>query len=287
VTEEIRKPESREYYSAKLSPNDFKRLSAFIYDEMGIKMPEVKKIMIESRLQKRLQILNFSNFKDYLEFVFSKHGSGEIIHMMDVITTNKTDFFREPHHFEFLQQEVIPEFVKQFKSKILNIWSAGCSSGEEPYTLAMVLTDLVMKQQLADFSIYATDISTNVLQKAVIAIYHENKITSIPLIVKKKYFLKSKDPANKSVRICPEIRRKVVFERFNFMDDHFPMSTTFDIIFCRNVIIYFDRLTQEKVINKLCMKLRKGGYFFLGHSESITNMNVPLEHIKPTIFRKI
>jgi chemotaxis protein methyltransferase CheR len=271
----------------KMSATDFQRLSSFIYDEYGIKMTPVKKTMLESRLQKRLTSLNIPSYKEYCDFLFSTAGKQqEVIQMIDLVTTNKTDFFREPAHFEFLTTQVLPVFINHYPNRQLKVWSAGCSSGEEPYTLAMVLNEFSEKMQTIGYDITATDLSTQVLNKAVSAVYTEERIAGIPLQLKKKYFLKSKDPFKKTVRIMPQLRSKVHFARINFMDDTLDVSGDFDIIFCRNVIIYFDKTTQEKVINKLCAKLKPGGYFFLGHSESITNMRVPLEQLKPTVFRK-
>jgi len=277
-----------EIFKAKLSDEDFVRLSEFIYKEYGIKMPPTKKSILQGRLQKRLRELNITSFRDYVNYVFSKEGqNNEIIHMIDVVSTNKTDFFREPVHFEFLAQEVVPQFAQETRLRYpLNIWSAGCSSGEEPYTIAITLMECKEKYTALDFQILGTDISTRVLKMAVNAIYKENKIEGIPLQILKKYFLRSKDRINPTVRLIPEIRKKVSFMRINLIEPCYPISKMFDVIFCRNVLIYFDRLTQEKVINKLCMHLKLGGYFFLGHSESTTGMVVPLRQIKPTIFVK-
>ncbi len=278
-----------EIFKAKLTDEEFKRLSEFIYNEYGIKMPPVKKIMLQSRLQKRLRELNLTNFKDYVNYVFSKEGQdNEVIHMIDVVSTNKTDFFREPVHFEFLSNVAVPEFVEESHGKgIMKIWSAGCSSGEEPYTIGITMLENKERFPLLDFSIFGTDISSRILKSALDAIYKEPRLEGVPLNIKRKYFLKSKDRSNPTVRLIPEIRRRVSFGRLNFMDNNYDINETFDVIFCRNVLIYFDRETQQKVINKLCTKLKPNGVFFLGHSESITSMHVPLKQIKPTIFRKI
>jgi chemotaxis protein methyltransferase CheR len=280
-----------EVYRAVMSSDDFKKLSSFIYNEYGIKMPEIKKTMLQSRLHKRLRELGMTNYKDYVEYLFSKEGQQtEIIHMIDMVSTNKTDFFREPIHFDFIHSNVLPELLSFDKpSKYLKIWSAGCSSGEEPYTICMSLNEYaLMNPGLSfDFSIFATDISTRMLKTAVDGIYKEARVEMLPINIKKRYLLKSKDRANPTVRIIPELRHKVTFQRLNFMDSYYNVQDNFDIIFCRNVLIYFDRETQEKVINKLCTKLKTNGYFFLGHSESITNFDVPLKQLKPTIFKKI
>lgn len=276
-------------YKATLSNEDFKRLSTFIFKEYGIKMPEVKRTMLQSRLHKRLRELNMTNYKDYVDFVFSKEGQGnEVIHMIDVVSTNKTDFFREPVHFEFLHSTVLPELLNNERpNRFIKVWSAGCSSGEEPYTLAMSLSEYMLEHPGFDYSIFATDISSRILKSAVDAIYKENRVEMLPIQLKKRYLLKSKDRTNPTVRIIPDLRRRVTFQRLNFMDSQYNAPDNMDIIFCRNVLIYFDRETQEKVINKLCTKLKPDGFFFLGHSESITNFDVPLKQLKPTIFRKI
>ncbi len=282
-------PSLNEIYKAKLTDEQFGRLSQFIFKESGIKMPPVKRIMLQSRLQKRLRELKMLSFAEYCDYVFSKAGQGnEIIHMLDVVSTNKTDFFREPNHFDFLTQNVLPSFMQnRLASRQLKVWSAGCSSGEEPYTMAIVLHQFAGSNPSFDYSIVGTDLSTQILDKALQAVYKEERVASIPPDIKKKYFLRSKDRASPTVRVIPELRKKVRFGRLNFMDATYDLPDTFDVIFCRNVLIYFDRETQEKVIQKLCARLRTGGFFFLGHSESIMNMQVPLKQVKPTIFQRI
>ena len=277
------------YVNIKMSTNDFNRLSKFIYSEYGIKMPSEKKIMLQSRLHKRLRELKISSFEEYIKFVFSKEGEQkELINMIDAVSTNKTDFFREPVHFDFLQEVVLPDIMNTYyNNRTIKFWCAGCSSGEEPYTLAIVLSELIENNKLNDYSIFATDISSQMLKKAANAIYQEKIVADISLNIKKKYFLRSKDSKNRTVRIIPILRNKVSFQRLNFIDDNYNVKNHFDIIFCRNVIIYFDRKTQEKVINKLCLKLKTGGYLFLGHSETIMGMDIPLEQVKPTIYRKV
>jgi chemotaxis protein methyltransferase CheR len=252
-------------------------------------MPPAKKIMLQSRLQKRLAALKLDSFKEYIEFVFSKEGQEEeIITMIDLITTNKTDFFRESSHFDYLTTTALPElFSVKGNKRILRIWSAGCSSGEEPFTIAIVLREFLQNHPEYDFEVFATDISLRILKKAADAIYPEERISTVPDNLKRKYFLRSKDQINKTVRLVPEIRSRVVYQRMNFMDSYYSVEREFDIVFCRNVLIYFDRETQQQVITKLASKLRYDGIFFLGHSESITNMKVPLRQIKPTIFRKV
>ncbi len=276
-----------DYFKAILSTKDFMRLSEFIMNEYGIKMPPAKKIMLQTRLQKRLRDLNIANFKEYVDYVFTPQGQkDEVIHMIDVVSTNKTDFFREPSHFDFLLSDMLPEYYKQETLRPVKIWSAGCSSGEEPYTLAVVCSEFAAYHPGFDFSIYATDISTRMLRHAFEAIYKEEKIEIIPKILKGKYFLRSKDRSAKKVKVISELRRRVLFSRLNLISDKYVTPDIYDMIFCRNVLIYFDRIIQENILAKLCARLKPGGTIFLGHSESITGFNLPLRHIKPTIFKK-
>lgn len=277
-----------QFFNAKLSKENFDKLSKFIYQESGIKLPPVKLVMLQSRLQKRLRTLNIKSFDEYVEYVFSDDGqSKEVIHMLDVVSTNKTDFFREPVHFDFLNSVVLPEFMVRETNKKVKIWSAGCSSGEEPYTIAMSLAGFREKNPGLDYEITGTDISIEILQKAVNGIYKEDKVQVIPLELKKKYLLRSKDRKNPTVKVVKELRNKIKFSRLNFMDTSYNIDGDYDVIFCRNVLIYFNRDKQEEVISKLCLKLKSGGYLFIGHSESIMNMNVPLIQIRPTIFKRL
>jgi len=276
-------------YKAQLTETEFNKLSSFITREYGIKLPPEKKIMLQSRLQKRLKALGFSNYKTYIEYVFSDEGKKqELIHMIDVVTTNKTDFFRENQHFEALLDRLLPAiYQRQNYGMTLKSWSAGCSSGEEPYTMAMVFSEFALNNPNFDFSVLGTDISSQILQIAANAIYKEEKVDIIPLSLKKRYLLRNKDKTKKTVRITPELRRRVRFKRHNLMDEYYDIHESFDLIFCRNVLIYFYRENQEKIINRLCQRLKPGGYFFLGHSESILNLNVPLRQVESTIYQRI
>jgi chemotaxis protein methyltransferase CheR len=274
-----------------LSNIDFEKLSRFIHEQSGIKMPSVKKVMMEARLRKRLKELNISSYSEYCKFLFSREGiETEIVHLVDVITTNKTDFFREPKQFDFLLEIALPELINNSDigtKRPLKVWSAGCSTGEEPYTISIVLNEFTQKTPGYSFNIFATDISTIVLRKAVAGIYNEDRIQPIEQKLVNKYFLRSKDRKKKLVRVIPSLRTSVNFQRLNFMDDNFGIREKFDIIFCRNVIIYFDKQTQDKLISNLLKHLRPGGYFFLGHSESIFNMDLPLVQLAASTYRKL
>lgn len=271
---------------------DFRRLGEFIEAELGIKMPDVKKTMLECRLQKRLRILGLSSFTEYCDYLFSDAGiESELVHMIDMVTTNKTDFFREPAHFDYLVQDALPELTRSRGagiSKPLAIWSAGCSTGEEPYTLSIVLSEFAERYPGLGFRFFvlATDISSRVLEVAKRGVYDEEKVLPIPLEMRKKYLLRGRDKNKGVVRIVPELRRLVRFRRLNFMEGDFGMREPLDIIFCRNVIIYFDKETQGRLLNRFCRHLIPGGYIFVGHSESLSGLELPLVQVAPTIYRK-
>jgi chemotaxis protein methyltransferase CheR len=270
----------------RMNQKIFDRFSEFIKAELGIKMPASKKTLLEARLQKRLRDLGMSSHEEYCEYLFSPKGMEmELVNLVDVVTTNTTDFFREPKHFELLSASVLPQLLSG-GGKRVNIWSAGCSSGEEPYTLSMVLCEFARLNPGFNFSILATDISTQVLRMAVRAVYPESKIGPVPAEYRKRYLLRSKDRTRRLVRIGPEARANVRFRRLNFMED-FSFDGHLDIIFCRNVVIYFDRQTQEMLFSRFCRKLAKGGYLFIGHSESLSGMDLPLEVVAPTVYRRI
>ncbi|MBT4286196.1 MAG: chemotaxis protein CheR [Deltaproteobacteria bacterium] len=280
------------YSTITLSNKDFTRLSDFIHNNYGIKMPPVKKILLESRLQKRLKALNIDSFEHYCDYLFSSEGKeAELKFFIDKVTTNKTDFFREPEHFYHLTNSVIPKIIKSWKGvhNQLQVWSAGCSTGEEPYTIAMVIQDFADEHPTyrLNYSILATDISQEVLTTGYNAVYSEDKVEPVAYSMKKKYLLRSKEKNKRLVKMVPEIRNRIQFKMLNFMDSHYPLSKKVDIVFCRNVIIYFDKPTQESIINKLCKTIKPGGYFFQGHSESIQGFNVPLKPLYPTIYQKI
>jgi chemotaxis protein methyltransferase CheR len=267
---------------------DFARLRKLIYEQSGISLNEDKKTMLELRIKRRVRGLNLNSFAEYCEYLFGTHGQkNEIVHLLDVVSTNKTDFFREPEHFDFLVEKAIPELMTRNPSqRPLLAWSAGCSTGEEPYTLAMVMNEWSAAHSGFRFSVLATDISTTVLTKAAKGIFATDVVNPVPAGLRRKYFMRSRDRDSQLLRVVPELRRMVEFRRLNFMDTNFDLSEKFDIIFCRNVIIYFDRPTQEKIMQKLAHQLLPGGYAFVGHSETLHDMNLPLVPLAPALYRK-
>jgi chemotaxis protein methyltransferase CheR len=274
----------------EMSHKDYTRLSSFIYKECGIKLAEGKKLMLEARLHKRLKALNLLSYSDYCDYLFSPAGlKDELSRMIDLVTTNKTDFYREPDHFEYLRSAASPELLSMDGAgvrKNLSIWSCACSSGEEPYTLAMVVSEFAEAYEGYRFSILATDISTRVLEKGREAVYDEERVLPLPMALKKRYLLRSKDKAKGLVRISSHLRRLVEFRRLNLMDESYGIKGLMHVIFCRNIIIYFDRRTQEDLLKKLCYCLTPGGFLFMGHSENLHGMDLPLSVVAPAAYRK-
>ncbi len=272
----------------QLSDVEFYKLSRFIYSNYGINLPLAKKTLLESRLQKHLRLSGIPSFKKYVDRICNGEEHEEVVRMINIVSTNKTDFFREKLHFEFMQKEILPAFANVSRGREINVWCAAASSGEEPYTIAMTIDDFLANSDTRfSYKIVATDISTDMLKKGRDAIYHEDRIAPVPMEARKKYFLKSKDRSDRKVRVVKELRDKILFKRFNLMTDNYPVQGSYDIIFCRNVLIYFDKVTREKVIRKLCSSLKSGGYLFLGHSESIFGLDVPLISRQHTCYQKL
>ncbi|MBU4260915.1 MAG: protein-glutamate O-methyltransferase [Proteobacteria bacterium] len=283
-----RENQGSDYFMVRLSSRDFSRLSRFVYEQCGIKMPEAKKTMLEGRLQKRLRVLGMTSFAEYIDYLFDpSENNQELVQMIDQVTTNKTDFFREPDHFDYLREQVLPAWWEKCGTRRLMLWSAGCSTGQEPYTLAMVLSEFAASRNGFDFQILATDISTRALDQARKAVYNEDLLAPVPQALKTKYLLRSKDRQSGLVRIVPQLRARVKLRRLNFLETDFGLREPLDIIFCRNVIIYFDRPTQARLLQRFYDNLRIGGYVFMGHSETLSGLDVPLVSVAPTVYRKM
>ena len=286
-TRQVRTPEDGTSQEG-LDKADFERLRELIYAESGINLSADKKTMLEIRLKRRVRSLGMPSLADYCDHVFGPQGlERELVHLIDVVTTNKTDFFREAGHFDYLVSEALPDLARRHGSNRTSlVWSAGCSTGEEPYTLAMVLSEHAQACPGFRFSVLATDISTDVLAKARMGIFKSDAVEPVPRELQRKYFMRSRDRNTDLVRVVPELRSLVDFRRLNFMDADFGLSEKPEIIFCRNVIIYFDRPTQERLLRKLAQQLAPGGYFFAGHSESLQGMDLPLIAVAPSAYRK-
>lgn len=289
-TPEARTPGVNGTAAPMLSDREFEKFSAFIYEVCGIKLPPIKKTMLAARLQKRLRRLNIPSYKAYLEYVLSPEGqANELYHMIDVVSTNKTDFFREPQHFDVMNQKVLPEFVarqgSRAQTRTLRVWSAGCSTGQEPYTLAMVLQEFCVKNPQLDYEILATDICTQALEAAAEAIYTDEVVAPVPAFMRHKYLMKGKGRHGGFHRVVPELRQKVRLQRLNFMDRDFGLDKKMDIIFCRNVIIYFDRPTQRNLFEKFYRQFAPGGYLFTGHSESLEGITDRMERVESAVYK--
>ncbi|WP_184254502.1 protein-glutamate O-methyltransferase [Rhodopseudomonas rhenobacensis] len=271
----------------RLSDRHFREIAELVEQQVGIRLPENKRLMLEGRLQKRVRALGYQDINEYVDRLFEDdHFDAELIHLIDCVTTNKTDFFREPFHFDFLRDTAVPELLRKTRGRPLKIWSAACSTGMEAYTIAIVLDDMQRSGVGFQFRILGTDISTGVLQLAEEGIYTREMIAPVPEAMAKRYFLSSKDKSRSEVRIVPELRRSVAFMRMNLMDAVYPVDRDVDVIFCRNVLIYFDKPTQSKVVERLCSHLRPGGYLIVGHSESmIQNQSIKIKQVQPTIFK--
>jgi chemotaxis protein methyltransferase CheR len=247
--------------------------------------------MIEGRLRKRVRSLGFGTFDEYCTYLFQQDGlASERPHLINAVTTNKTDFFREAEHFNFLTQHIVPELAKARKSErmpLLKIWSAASSNGAEAYTLAMVLHDLMSERGDFRYVVLGTDISTAVLEQAERAVYPADMIAPVPLEKQERYVMHARKAAVRpEVRIAPELRRQVRFARLNLMDKTYPYDRDVDVIFLRNVLIYFDKKDQEAVIGRLIDHLRPGGYLVLGHSESMIGTSITMRQAAPAVFQK-
>lgn len=272
-----------------LSSRDYHRLCELIHTEAGIFLSPEKKTMLEARVKRRLKALGMESYSVYCDYLFDRANQiKEMVHLFDVVTTNKTDFFREPKHFDFLVDKALPEMeARNTTGRPLLFWSAGCSTGEEPYTLGILLSEYAQTHPGFRFRILATDLSTTVLEKASVGVYTEDVVEPVPSLLRRKYFLRSRDHQSRNVRVVPELRSQIEFRRLNFMDSDYGVNEKADAIFCRNVIIYFNRTTQESILSKLSHQLAPGGYLFVGHAESLHEMKLPLTPVAPSLYRRV
>jgi len=271
----------------ELKHSDFEKISRLVYEQCGIYLHDGKKELVKARLGKRLRAGGYGSFAEYYRYVTTQEGQDELVSMIDSISTNLTSFFREASHFvrlggiirSFLENRGRPGSAGSFA-----VWSAGCSTGEEPYTLAMTIREAA-QNRLSDVAILATDISTKVLETARAGIYAQERTRGIAPEILKKYFQLGTGKSHGFVRVKEDLKKMVTFERFNLMDP-FPARRDFDVVFCRNVMIYFDKKTQSVLVNKFYGALKNGGYFFVGHSESLTGLTHPFQYVEPSVYRK-
>jgi chemotaxis protein methyltransferase CheR len=274
----------------RLSPRDFEKLARFIHGYSGIKMPANKLTMLEGRLRHRLREGGFPSFAAYCRYLFDQNGlASESVALIDAVTTNKTDFFREPDHFRMLVDVMVPALLRGRAAGEgpLRVWSAASSTGAEAYTIAMVLADAATRIANLQAEVIATDICTDVLETAIAGIYPEAMIEPVPAVLRQRYLMRGKDRTRRLARIAPQIRAMVRFGRLNLMEAPYRVPRDLDVIFCRNILIYFDKPTQEAVLTQLCAHLRIGGYLILGHSESLAGVSLPVSPVGNTVFQRV
>ncbi len=276
--------------SPRLSDREFDHLARLVEAQAGIRMPPGKRTMLEGRLRRRLRERGMRDFREYCHFLFDQGGlEEELGDLIDVVTTNKTDFFREPKHFEILSGAILPGLVRRGVgiSRPLQVWSAGSSIGAEAYTLAMVLAEYRSSCPGFHFRILGTDICTTVLRTASRAIYPEDMAQPIGHDLRHRYLLRSLDRKARQIRIIPELRAAVEFRHLNFMASEYRLPSMQDVVFCRNVIIYFDNVVRFAVLSRICSCIATGGYLFMGHSETLSGFTLPLRQVAPTVYVKL
>ena len=277
----------------ELTEPEFQQLRKLIYAQTGITLSDAKRHMVKSRLQRRLRHFHLTRFQQYYDLVVSEGENGpEMGELINCITTNKTDFFREPHHFDYVAQQIVPQIMQRAKAgttaPCLKIWHAGCSTGEEPYTLGITLTEVLSKHGgKGNYRQLASDIDTVVLAKAQRGVYEAERVQNIPQNILRRYFLRGTGDKSDLVQVKRELKEPLTFRQINLMAPNWPITsgTQFDIIFCRNVVIYFDKPTQQKLFARYAQYLRPGGWLFIGHSESLHGVSEAFESVGRTIYR--
>ena len=262
---------------------DFHFIRKLVLDKTGIALSEAKSDMVYSRLTRRLRILNLNRFAEYLN-ILKNNDEEELVHFVNAITTNLTSFFRENHHFEFLANTLLPKLLKTKSDRRLRIWSAGCSTGEEPYSIAMVIRELMSKAQDWDVKILATDLDSNVVENASNGIYMRDKLTGVSDKRLKRFF--QTNNSSGEVKAGNEIRDLITFKQLNLMHE-WPFKGPFDFIFCRNVVIYFNKDTQRELFERYANYTVDGGHLFIGHSESLFKVCDRYELLGNTIYNKV
>jgi len=270
----------------RLTEAQFREISSLVRSTCGINLHEGKKQLVQSRLAKRVRELGLRGYSEYIEYVTNDAGAAELTAMLDAISTNLTHFFREEEHFRYLARKVLPEVMARAGGdRRLRIWSAGCSTGEEPYSIAITLCENIPDLTCWDAKVLATDLSTRVLAHAEKATYPGERIKAVPPHQRSRYFRCIQARPDRLYRVEEPARSLVFFARLNLMD-HWPMKEPFDAIFCRNVMIYFEKSTQAELVNRFCRILAPGGTLLIGHSESLTGIKHSLRYVQPTVYQK-
>jgi chemotaxis protein methyltransferase CheR len=266
-----------------LDTRSYDEFRSLVYQVSGITLGNGKEALVSSRIGKRMRQLGMDEFKSYLKMVKDDPGGEELVHLLDAISTNVTSFFREPQHFDLIR-DLFAGWLAQGQTRF-RFWSAACSTGEEPYTLAMTLADVLGGRQV-DLRILATDISTKVLDKAARGEYPESRLDGIPAAFRTKYFERDGDRGERVFRVREELRRWVVFKRFNLSTPPFPMQGPMDVVLCRNVMIYFDNAIRKRLVSEIHRLLKPGGYLMVGHAESLTGVTTDFANAQPSVYLK-
>jgi chemotaxis protein methyltransferase CheR len=269
----------------EFSDDDFSYVQKIVYDHAGISLADSKKSLVYNRLVKLIRKLKLSGFSEYFEYV-EQQGEAEFIQLINSITTNLTSFFRENHHFEFLANELLPDLMKKNAStKRIRIWSAGCSTGEEPYSIAAVVRE-VIKGPDWDVKILATDLDSNVVKTGKMGVYREDRIEGLPADRVKRWFKRGAGNQDGYVKVHPDLQALITFKQLNLMKD-WPITGPLDLIFCRNVVIYFDKETQKVLFDRYAGLLRDQGHLFVGHSETLFKLTDKFKLLGKTIYQKV
>lgn len=280
--ERVRNKIRREFH---FTEEDFNYIRKLVYKVSGIQLSDIKQDMVYSRLARRLRTLKLTSFSDYCQFIEDNYDQ-EITNTINAITTNLTHFFREEHHFDMLKERVIPELMKsQPKGKRMRIWSAGCSTGEEPYSIAISLLETLNNHSQWDARILATDLDSNVVAKCKAGVYDKSRIDPVEPRMAKKWFSDYSENPNQVI-VNEKLKEIIAFKGLNLMSD-WPIKEPFDVIFCRNVLIYFDKPTQQKLFSRFYDLLTPGGYLFLGHSEQLGKFQKHFMSLGKTSFKKL
>jgi chemotaxis protein methyltransferase CheR len=270
----------------RIGRQNFNALAKYIFETAGIRMPPSKQTMLEGRLRRRQRAVGAETLDDYCDYLFDEDNiEVESEYLINAVTTNKTDFFREPYHFDYLRDVALPELLAKGVTN-LRAWSVACSNGAEPYTIAMVIDDWLRGRLAANYKVLATDLDTSMLEIARTGIYPAEFVDPVPAELRRRYLMASTDPDRDVVRVTPTLRRNVAFARLNLMDGQYPVGEPMQLVFCRNVLIYFDRETQLRVVGQLVEQLASDGLLFLGHSETIAGHDLPIVQVANTIFRR-
>ena len=270
-----------------LSDRDYAFIRDLIYRETRINLGDSKRELVTARLGKRLRATRHGSYSEYCKMLKDDPNSGELYHLIDAISTNHTFFFREINHFNYLNQSIMPDFSagQLGRSSAFRVWSCACSTGEEPYSVAITMEEYFGRAGRGDWALECSDISTRVLDFAVKGIYDKDRLQQVRPEWQRKYFQKGERQMDGYYRVRPELSKKIKFHRVNLFSPRYPWTEKFHVIFCRNVMIYFDRPTQEELVGRLAQHLHPGGFLLIGHAESLAGVRHPYLSIKPAIYR--